>query len=238
MIKMIVARVGKEDKSDKFDDYLGPSMKNFTNIPMLEIFNSDNDSMFAKYNRGIKSFDVQDDDIIVFCHADVKILDPNFDKKLEIIFKKKKNVGLVGMIGTTQFPLAGGWWLCDHSLHRGHLIQGMPGSDGKKTFHMNRKTGYFEDLVSVDGFCFAVRGKVAKEIPFDETTYPNSYHFYDCDMSLSVLEKGWDIAVADILLEHSSEGPLPSSWHQNKLKFIKKWQDKGYVFPINKGQFK
>ncbi len=233
MIKLVVAR----GPNDKFEDYLEPSLKNFPDIDWVQVENGENDSIFKKYNRGVNHLKPEDNDIVVFCHADVKILDSNFCKKLQLIFDKKKDIGVLGLIGTVEFPLAGGWWIGDHSLHRGHLIQGMPGSDGKKTYHMVRKIGYFDDLISVDGFCFCVRGSVVKQNPFDEITYPNAYHFYDIDYCISVLEMGYKIAVADILMEHSSEGPMPESWYTNKIRFIEKMTGKGYSFPLTNSQF-
>ncbi len=155
-----------------------------------------------------------------------------------MVFSKKKNLGMLGLIGTTSFPELGGWWLTDFQFHKGSLVQGKPGTDGKETYFMDRKRGYFDDLVSVDGFTFFMSGKVVKEIPFDETTYTESYHFYDVDQSFRVLEKGYDVGCFDCILEHSSEGPLPESWHVNKNNFVKKWKDKGYKFPITKDQFK
>ncbi len=238
MIKLVIAR----GPNDKFEEYLEPSLKNYPNVNFLEIYNEENDSIFKKYNRGIDQFvdyNLTDNDIVGFIHADVRIMDPLFEKKIELVFAKKPEVGIVGIIGTTSFSKAGGWWLCDHSLHRGHLIQGAPGSNGSQTFHMIRKQGYFEDLVSVDGFCFFVRGSVVKQIRFDETTYPEAYHFYDVDYCISVLESPnkWKIAVADILMEHASEGPIPKSWHLNRTKFINKMESKGYFFPLTKQQF-
>lgn len=238
MIHLIVARHNDEI----FKGYLESSLEKFKGLGVLvhQIRNNEkHNSMFSKYNLGIEMANPQDDDILVFIHEDVKILDENFCKKLELVFNKKPDVGLVGLIGTTSFPEAGGWWLCDHSLHRGALIQGKPGTSGKETFHMVRKKGYFEDLVSVDGFCFAVRGSVLKDLKFDEETYPEAFHFYDVDFCFSILEKGWDIATCDILLEHASEGPLPESWFKNKERFLNKWKSKtGYMFPITKEQFK
>lgn len=238
MIKFIVAR----GPDDKFEDYLEPSLKQFPEIEILQIHNSEHlNSMASKYNFGIDELiknELSENDVVGFVHSDVKIIDPLFPKKIEMVFKKRKKVGLVGLIGTTSFPEAGGWWLCPYEFHRGHLQQGKPGSNGKETYHLNRKIGYFEDLVSVDGFSFFSKGSVLKQVRFDEVTYPEAYHFYDCDFSFSVLEKGFDIAIMDSFFEHSSEGPLPESWHVNKDKFLNKWKSKGFKFPVDKGQFK
>ncbi len=236
MIHLIIAKHNDEI----FKEYIESSLEKFKGRPELihVIEDEGHTSIFSKYNRGIEMANPEDDDILVFVHEDVKILDKNFFEKLEMVFLKKSDVGIVGMIGTTSFSEAGGWWICNHSFHKGSLMQGKPGTNGKETFHMNRGRGFFDNLVSVDGFCFAVRGKVCKEVKFDEPTYPNAFHFYDVDYCFSVLEKGWKVAIADIFTEHASEGPLPESWFKNKDIFLNKWKSKGYKFPIELSQFK
>jgi hypothetical protein len=239
MLKLIIPR---NPPNDKFDEYLKPSLDKIVgpDVMYYEIFNNQGlaDSIFKKYNIGIeyyKNNGANDNDIVGFMHGDVKIRDENFVKKVQLVFDKRKDVGVLGAIGTRSFHDSGGWWLCDHSYHFGRLIQGVPGTDGKETYEMNRGIGFADDMVAIDGFCFFTTFKIANEIRFDETL--QDYHFYDYDFCFSVLEKGYKVAVADILLEHSSEGPMPASWHVNKVKFINKWKQKGYKFPLTVRNF-
>ena len=197
----------------------------------------DLDSMAKKYNHAINEIELnglEDDDILVFAHEDVKLLDETFVQKLEMIFKKKKDIGLVGIYGTTLFPESGGWWMADRSQHgRGHIMQGLP---DKPTFHMQDRIGFFEDVASVDGCMIAIKGSMINEgFRFDETI--EGYHFYDVDASFTILEMGYKVAVADILIEHASHGPLGESWENARVDFINKWKDKGYIFPITIQQF-
>lgn len=230
-----------------YEKYLKPSLEkliNQINIVRL-VDNSDPryKSMFSKYQKTI--FDLRpydsnfgDNDIFLFVHEDVKIHDSLIFMKLQSLFSIKPNVGVVGMIGTKLFPAAGGWWLSDYKYHLGRLIQGKPGSNGEEVFEMSRGVGFSDNMVSVDGFCFAVRGTVLNTVSFDYQYYPGSYHFYDVDFCFSALENGWDIAVADILCEHKSEGPLGPEWYKNRDRFIEKWIKKGYTFPITKQSFR
>lgn len=231
MIKYIVSL----NDNKVFENYLKPFLTNREGVVVVD--NSQANTMFKKYNIGLDKLQPTDDDIVCFIHEDIKILDSNFENKLEMIFKLKSDVGLVGVYGTTRFEEAGGWWLCDRRKYaRGHIMQDRP--DVNQPFHMTEGyVGYYDDMVSVDGCFFAMSGKVAKTYRFDETTY-NGYHFYDVDASLSILEMGYKVAVADILVEHGSEGPLPQSWHDNRLKFLDKWKTKGIKFPITVESFK
>lgn len=229
-IKIVVAR--NDDKV--FSQYLSPSLQSLkadTNfdVQISEIFNIENDSIFKKYNRGMDDLGVDESDIYCFMHEDVKIHDKSFLNKLSMLFDYKKDIGVLGLIGTSSFPEMGGWWLCDHKFHKGHLIQGLPNGT---TYHMDRGTGFNDELVSVDGFSFFCHGRFLKTYRFDENRYPNAYHFYDVDTCFEALRRGFKVAVADILLEHKSEGPMPDSWHNTRNIFINKWKDFHWTFPV------
>jgi len=233
MIYLIVAR--NEDGDDRFNDYLNISLKEHVNdIKYMEIFNHHvlkSNSIFSKYNAAMAEFvDIKDDDYFIFCHADTQLLDKNIVPKINMIFQHRLDIGIVGVIGTKVFGTEGGWWSNDPSNHIGQITQGL--EDGSK-YQMIKKIGFFPDAVCVDGSFFCVRGSLFnKGLRFDESTYPNSYHFYDADICLSVLEMGMKVAVADIEIFHASVGPLSESWQINRQRFINKWQQKGYNFPL------
>lgn len=187
------------------------------------------DSIHKKYNKAIDAINPNADDIVVFAHDDVIIIDELMKDKLELIFESD-DVGLVGIYGTTEFNEGGGWWMCDRKVHgRGHIIQG--NGNGTKG-HMVDRIGYFDDVVTVDGCFFAMRGELLNTIKFDENF--NSYHFYDSDISLQTIHAGYDVVVADILIEHLSPGYLPTNWEEGRQYLVNKWKSKGYTFPLTK----
>jgi GT2 family glycosyltransferase len=232
-IKFIVARHNEEI----FNSYLNSSLNKIKEpYDLYNVFDTDTqNSMFSKYNFGIEQANPQDDDIIVFAHEDVRILDENLIPKLELIFKKKPDVGLVGIVGTKVFD-GNGWWSNDYKYHVGAWHQEY---ENKKTSkHMIRKIGFDDNMLIVDGCFFAVRGKVAKEVKFLDKVFGNYFHFYDYSYSLSVLEAGWKVAVADISILHRSEGQLPPAWHEARQIFRDHYVAKGYTFPLSKEQIK
>lgn len=220
----------------------GDASKTVTSISKLGTktkihIESDNDlTIFQKYNRALENAEIDDNDVIVFLHDDIEIRDDNFEKKLDLYFKYKTKVGIAGVIGTNVFTENGGWWLTDRSIHtRGRIIQGF--SDNSE--HSMIEMGGMNDsqIVSVDGCIIFMRGSIAKTFRFDTITY-DGYHFYDVDTCFTLMEQGWNVGIVDILVKHGSEGLLNYTWHNNKDKFIKKWKEKGYTFPITKQQFK
>lgn len=240
MIKFVIAR----HDTDGFDAFFNKSKFKF-NHPIVHITNEHltqnnlPNSIFQKYNLGIEYYQsngLDDNDIVVFCHADVTVLDEAYNEKLEYAFSKL-NIDVAGVIGTTHLFDSAGWWLCDQQFHRGHLIQWQ---DDTNKYHMNRVAGNFTDLAVVDGLFMAVRGSLLKKQKFDVETFPTSYDFYDYDFCLTALENGSNVGVLDILVEHKSAGMgiFNESWKNNKDIFINKWINKGYQFPISVNSFK
>jgi hypothetical protein len=230
MIKMIVAR---HDETI-FQQYLKTSLMRLT-IQVCEIHNDtikENNTMTKKYNKGVDAIkpELKDEDIVCFCHEDVKILDPQFMPKLEMAFREKSDVGLLGVIGTSQMEESGAWWQTDNSKLRGHIIQ----ENNGKEFHLVKgKVGYFDDMVAIDGLFFAIRGKVINEgLRFNEDL--SGYDFYDIDVCLKVLEMGWKVGCADILVQHKSpgEGSLNENWSVNRDIVINNLKESKYNFPI------
>lgn len=195
--------------------------------------NSFGDSIFKKYDNGIHL--AEDCDIIVFMHDDVTILDPLFEKKVELTFNRFPSIAILGVVGTTVFNANGGWWTCDRRTETvGHWMQGHP--DGTETHNVD-KIGFSKDIVTVDGCCFMARNALFKNKALKFDTKYEGYHFYDADICIQAKDKGFDVAVADILIKHESEGPMNESWFKNKNMFISKWTEKGYSFPLTVKSF-
>jgi GT2 family glycosyltransferase len=231
-----------------FEKFANPSLKKLsTNAQVLQVFDKDKskpENIFQKYNAGIEAASkggLNDDDIIVFMHEDVGIVDQLFIEKIQLVFSEKKDVGILGIAGAIEVTDKGGWWMTTPDKMRGHLIQGKPESTTGEGFHLQKGAiGYFDDLVAIDGCIMVTTGKILKEgLSFDDKTYTDS-DFYDIDFCMQVLEKGYKIAVADILIFHQSSGMgvFNEPWKQAKEKFFKKWEEKGLKLPFTPDQFK
>lgn len=233
MIRFVVARY----ENDSYDSFLKEyTEKNHPDTALMVFNRDDNDSIYKKYNTGIQHYverGLDDNDILVFCHADVKILDPDFVEKVEYAFQNIPKLGVAGVIGSTILTETAGWWLSDQAHHKGHLMQWID-NDEKNKYHMIREVTNNIDMAVVDGLIMFVRGSLAKTLRFDENTYPQSYDFYDYDYCLHTLELGWRVGVLDVLVEHKSAGSgiYKDSWAKNKEIFLNKWRGRGYQFPI------
>jgi len=230
----------KDDK--RLHDYLYPYLQKF-NATCCFVSNTKPDieeSLFLKYNAGINQCikdGLKHDDVIAFIHEDVKLLDPSFADKALLLFASKPDVGMLGVAGTSMLMDTGGWWHASPDKLRGHVIQENP--EGGARHLVKGPVGFFDDLVAVDGLCFFIRGSLflnEDQLSFDDKTY-EGYHFYDLDTCLQVLEKGYKVACADILVQHRSMGNIQHDkvWHANRDKFINKY--KKYKFPLTNKQF-
>ncbi len=43
---------------------------------------------------------------------------------------------------------------------------------------------------------------------------------------------GYNVAVADILVHHKSEGPMQENWFEARKEFETKWKGNGISFPF------
>jgi len=213
----------------------------------LQVFDKDKEqpeNIFKKYNAGIEAAidsGLEDDDVIVFMHEDVGLVDNLFKEKIDLVFSEKKDIGLLGIAGATELTEKGGWWMTTNDKMRGHLIQGKSvGNQGEGDHLIKGAIGYFDDVVAIDGCIMVTLGKFLKEgFSFDDITYEHN-DFYDIDFGMQFLDKGYKLAVADILIFHQSrgEGVFKEEWKSSKDKFFEKWKNAGYTLPITRDQFK
>lgn len=200
--------------------------------------NPEINTIHHKHHRGmevLKNSELKDDDIVIFSHNDVNFIDSCFRDKVETIFSKT-DVALLGVIGTSELKESGCWWDNPTNILRGHIIQGARDKAVGDGFHLVKgQIGFFDDVVAVDGLCMITLGKYFKlgGIEIDNTTYSGN-HFYDLDMCMNYLSKGYKIGIADILVYHKSEGESNDNekWTTEKDKFISKWKSKGIEFPV------
>ena len=213
-------------------------------------------SMAEKYNWAINNIILkkkQKDELICFRHDDTEIRTP-MDVciyKLNNLFADKK-IGCAGLIGTIQLENSCTWWNPNRDVNGSGAIvqgglrgkvdaQGKPVLDDKGNqiieqyeYPMNDHPGVHDYLATVDGCCMFFQKRVFEEgLRFDENL--KEYHFYDCDICLQLLEKGYKVSTIDILVKHQSSGvPSPNFRELGKV-FFNKWNKKVHgQWPISR----
>lgn len=198
------------------------------------IDNTKGNSMAKKYNYAIENIILKNDDpIICFRHDDCNILTPTdvCEYKLGKLFEEG-DVGIAGVIGTIALDKVCTWWNGvlaaggRMTYGSGSIIQGGVDEKGNPTeYPMKDHPGVHDYLATVDGCCmFFPRWIFEQGLRFDENL--KDYHFYDTDISLQVLERGYKVSTIDIVVKHTSEGKPPKKFEELKKIFFEKWDKK------------
>jgi hypothetical protein len=207
------------------------------------IDNSQGVSMAEKYNYAIENIILKSDDpVICFRHYDTFICTPNdvCHYKLEKLFEKH-TIGIAGVIGTIALDRTCCWWHGvlnaggRQNFGSGSIIQG--GLNEKCQvieYPMNDHPGVHDYLATVDGCCMFLPKWIFEEgLRFDENL--KDYHFYDTDISLQVLERGYKVSTIDIKVKHYSQGKPPKQFDDLRKVFFTKWDKKvGGDWPISR----
>ena len=211
--------------------------KNSDTIDTNKKFFIDNkiaDSMAKKYNYAIENIILKNDDpIICFRHSDTKIVTPIdiCEYKLTKLYENK-DVGLAGVIGTIALDVNCTWW---NGVPRaggrstygsGTIIQGgFDKNNNPIEYPMNDHPGVHDYLATVDGCCLFFPKWIFEEgLRFDENL--KGFHFYDTDISLQVLERGYKVSTIDITIKHTSQGKPPEEFEKLRKIFFEKWNKK------------
>ncbi len=186
--------------------------------PKTEIIAYENNgeySLSQLYNKGLED---STNDIVVFMHDDVEIETSNITPKIERLFERNPEYGIIGLAGTDI--LSNGMWWSDRERMYGQVKHEHQGK-----VHRNNYSGTFgenlKEVVIVDGLFFAVHKNRIKE-KFDEE-FPG-FHFYDIPFCVLNFKQGVKIGVTTkILVVHKSIGMIDKKWEKNKLFFEAKY---------------
>ena len=119
-------------------------------IEIIEIVNDGEMSLTQAYNKGLKE---TTNNIVVFGHDDIIFDTKNWGRKLDSIFKKNPEYGIIGIAGTTDL-IDGQWWKLKESMNGivSHKHEGR-----KWTNYFSKDQGNdITDMVVLDGLFFAI----------------------------------------------------------------------------------
>jgi len=231
MIKFVIAR-NKDDK-EIYEKYIGKYFSNRETVS-YDVFDKEGETLTLtkKYNDAIEHIkdSLNDNDIVIFVHNDVEILDKCFEEKVEMVFSNPK-IGLLGVIGCLEYKENCMWWANEPDKLVGHIVQ--EHSNNEETHLIKGNIGYSDNVICCDGLMLMIRGKILKDgMRFDEQF---DFNFYDISFCLDMLiNTEYKVAVADILVKHKSEGlgSLTDEWKIGKEKLIQKYTKRGILFPF------
>ena len=192
------------------------------NVEILPYENPGTHSLNEVYNMGLEK---STNDIVVFCHDDIKFETKNWGRKILKHCKKNPSFGIVGVAGTRYMSSTGRWW-DDFSKMHGAVYHE---HEGKKWLtRYSKDTGIkLSEVALVDGLFFGVsKNRIVNS--FDESV--TGFHFYDVEFCFSNYLLDVKIGVCtDIRITHLSIGVTNDEWEKNRSLFAEKHKD---VLPV------
>ena len=188
------------------------------NIEILPYENPGKYSLTEVYNMGIKK---AKNDIIIFCHDDIKFDTKNWGRKMLKLFKRHSEFGIIGVAGSRSMPESGKWWEDFSKMHGAVYHE----HEGKRWLsrYSNDIGNYLDEVILVDGLFFGVhKDRISHQ--FNEEV--GGFHFYDVDFSFSNHLSGTRVGVCtNIKITHLSIGQTNSEWEENRIIFAERYKD-------------
>lgn len=201
----------------------------------IVVDNSENRySLCAAYNEGVRQ---AEGELLCFMHDDIVYHTHDWGKNVERHFQLPE-VGMIGVAGSHIIPAAGDWRVGFIPYHVLHFVQ--------RNHSLMQYDSYFaeEARLCVDGlltevavldgvwFCLPKRLFDSGTVRFDDRNF-TSFHIYDTDISMQVVQTGRKLYVVDdVLLEHNSKGVFNESFVEALQTFFQKWEGR---LPVVRG---
>ena len=195
-------------------------IKATSGVHKLEVLPYENPGKYSLsevYNMALKE---ATNDIIVFCHDDIKFDTRNWGRKILNHYKRNSDYGILGVAGTRFMPESGRWW-DDFSKMHGAVYHE---NEGKRWLSQYSKDigNRLQNVILVDGVFFSVNRRNLKH-SFDESF--ENFHFYDVGLCFPNYLDGVKIGVhSDVRITHLSIGMTNDEWEKSRILFLEKYK--------------
>ena len=204
---------------------LGRSLQTYAAFGVKShIFFENTRGLGACYNEAVAAID-NDEEIVVFVHDDVALVDFFWVDKLLLGFSKFEVLGLAG--NKRRVARQPAWLFLDDRLtwdDRSNL-SGIVGHGQGFPCGLSVYGDVMQPLKLLDGLFLAVRKKTltASGVKFDEQF---KFHFYDMDICRQFEAKNISMAAVPLGVIHASEGAFGDhAWRDGYRAYLEKWRD-------------
>jgi tetratricopeptide (TPR) repeat protein len=156
---------------------------------------------------------------LVLCHDDIRILAPDFRRRLLAYLER---YDLIGVAGSTLCSGPAVFWA---GLPHAHGWVAYPDARGTVPCISSTRGPVVEGAQALDGLFLAARRELFERVAFDAETF-DGFHFYDLDLSWHAHRAGARLAICqDLLIEHRSRGEFGQDWQRYAARFLAKYPE-------------
>ena len=173
-------------------------------------------SIFEAYHQGVL---MAKGDYLLFIHDDIRFLTQSWGQIIRTSLADKQ-VGVVGVVGGHIIDETSYSWTSS-GYYSGQVFQVR---SGEKTYYDHNRSGLGDSVVALDGMLLGIRKELFEQahLRWDSNSY-RGFHFYDLDICMQAIQKGFRIAIVPIVLEHYSQGTFNTRFYDNCAIFHQKW---------------
>lgn len=162
---------------------------------------------------------------LCFVHEDVIFSSKDWGRIL-VEKMKDQSTGVIGFAGAIVKTKTLSGWSVSRDYNRLHFHESLDAKNNQAKFNLyNPDNLDFSPVVTLDGFCLAMRAKVWQKHQFDEHIL-DGFHLYDLDISTSVFVAGLKNYVCNTIdITHLSRGAFNKQWFEYSSIYHDKWAD-------------
>ncbi|MDD5478640.1 glycosyltransferase [Rhodoferax sp.] len=204
---------------------LAKSLKPYlSNNVELYYYPNGNPSLPLVFNHGIENLKSSNDDVYIFCHDDIYILDFYWMDQIVNGLNKYDIVGLAG--NTVRLPKQPSWLFNDSTLtnYNSHTLSGIVAHGSTLPPQSLSVFGAPDQQVELlDGLFLAMKYKtiIDNGLKFDQQF---DYDFYDLDFCRLARSKNLKLGTIPLSVMHESSGNYNTQrWKDNYARYLSKW---------------
>lgn len=175
-------------------------------------------SLTAAYNKALGQ---SRGELVVFCHDDIEILQPDFGQRLLADLAEYDVLGVAG----TSLMVDGYWGTAGQPHLYGQVLQKNQDKAGYTLYMFDFHDRPMPSIQALDGLFIAAHRSAAEQIGFDSGSF-DGFHLYDADFAFRAHRAGLKVGVSrSLLLFHQSHGDKGEAWEGYMRRFQEKFAD-------------
>lgn len=225
IIFIVATRLSQEDFVSRSP--LARSLKLFdSDSIVIELYANNTAGLPAVYNHAVNHISAQPEDVLVFCHDDIGILDFYW---IDHLISGLSLFHVVGLAGNRRRLKMQPSWLFDDLTFASFDVSSLSGIVAHGKNLVPEKLSVYgapnQEVELLDGLFLAVTMNTMQQhgLSFDERF---TFDFYDLDFCRQARAKKLRLGTAPLSVVHESEGNFNTeSWRSAYLTYIDKWKD-------------